>query len=183
MQEPQRRNHWGRALFFFRHFIWNIVSLQIFAHHKILQTGELCRLKFTYVNRQLIPWRLSTASEESEMRAAGLLVNRNIIVAKKVLLLERENKSRKRESHEKEEDEETGGRVGRSSGRGRAVRRPVGGRESKKKRNDEEAWTSLGRSKGREGRSCCGWTANSMRAGKSAMSSFEGAILATICRN
>lgn len=91
-----------------------------------------------------------------------------------LLLLERENESRKRETNEKEEDEETRDLVDRSSGRGRGVRRPVGGRESERKRNDEEDWTSLGTSNGERGGGCCGWTANSMRAGKSAMSSFEG---------
>lgn len=65
-----------------------------------------------------------------------------------LLLLERENESRKRETNEKEEDEETRDLVDRSSGRGRGVRRPVGGRESEKKRNDEEDWTSLGTASG-----------------------------------
>lgn len=60
-----------------------------------------------------------------------------------LLLLERENESRKRETNEKEEDEETRDLVDRSSGRGRGVRRPVGGRESERKRNDEEDWTRL----------------------------------------
>lgn len=125
--------------FFFRHLTWNTASLKIFVYRKILRTYELCRLRFTYADRQLIPWRLSAASEESEMRAAGLsLVNRNLIAEEVLLLLllEKENESRKRETYEREEDEETGDRVGRSSGRGRGVRRPVGGRESKKKRND-----------------------------------------------
>lgn len=83
------------------------------------------------------------------MRAAGLsLVNRNLVVVEEVLLLlvlERESGSRKRETHEREEDEETRNRVGRSSGRGRGVRRPVGGRESKKKRNDEKDFGKIKR--------------------------------------
>lgn len=126
------------------------------------------------------------------MRAAGWsLVNRNLIIAEEVLLLlslsllllERENEYRKRETDEREEDEETGDRVGRSSGRGRGVRRPVGGRESKRKRNDEEHRTSLGRSNGERGEGCCGWTVNSACAGKSAMSSFGDAILAAMRGN
>lgn len=82
------------------------------------------------------------------MRAAVLsLVNRNLVVVEEVLLLlvlERESGSRKRETHEREEDEETRNRVGRS-GRGRGVRRPVGGRESKKKRNDEKDFGKIKR--------------------------------------
>lgn len=50
---------------------WNVASVKIFACYKILRTCELYRLRFTYANRQLIPWRLSAASEKPEMRAAG----------------------------------------------------------------------------------------------------------------
>jgi len=104
-----------------------------------------------------------------------------------ILLLERENESQKRQTYDKEEDEDTGDRIGCSSGRARRIRRLVDKKESKKKRNDEEDWTSLrrsaGRSNGERGGSCYSWTANSMRIGKSAMSSFGGMILATICRN
>lgn len=75
------------------------------------------------------------------MRAASL-VNRNLIIAKEILLLsllERENETRKKKTHERKEDEETGDRVGRSSGRGRKISWPesVGGRENKRKKNDE----------------------------------------------
>jgi len=115
------------------------------------------------------------------MRVSGWsLANRNFVIAEEevslLLPLKRENESWKRETHERKEDEETGGRVGRSSGRGRRVQRSVNGRESKRKRNEEEDRTSLGRSNGERGGGCCGWTTNSMRAGKSAMSSFEGAM-------
>lgn len=51
--------------------VWNAASVKIFAYYKILRTCELYRLRFTYANRQLIPWRLSAASEKPEMRAAG----------------------------------------------------------------------------------------------------------------
>lgn len=51
--------------------VWNVASVKIFAYYKILRTRELYRLRFTYANRQLIPWRLSAASEKPEMRAAG----------------------------------------------------------------------------------------------------------------
>lgn len=51
--------------------VWNVASVKIFAYYKILRTCELYRLRFTYANRQLIPWRLSAASEKPEMRAAG----------------------------------------------------------------------------------------------------------------
>lgn len=168
------------------HLIWNIASFKIFTYRKILWTYELCRFKFTYADRQFTSWRLLVISEKSEMRAASL-VNRNLIVTKEILLLlllEKENETWKKKTHEREEDEETADRVRRSSGRGREVRLSVGGRENKRKKNDEEVWTTLRRSNGdKRGEGCCGWTANSMRAGKSPMSSFQGAILAAMRGN
>lgn len=134
---------WAKSYFLLHlfHLIWNNTSFKIFAYRKILWTYELCRLKFTYADRQFIPWRLLAISEESEMRVVSL-VNRNFIVAKEILLLlllERENETRKKKTHEREE--EAGDRVGRSSGRGREVRQSVGGRENKRKKNDEEDQT------------------------------------------
>lgn len=115
------------------------------------------------------------------MRAANWsLMNRNLVIAEEVLLLlllERENESRKRKTYERERRRRNG--RSRKSIKRKRKRSLVGGRENKGKRNDEEYRTSLGRSNGeRGGGGCCGWTANSMRAGKSAMSPCGCAIRA-----
>lgn len=93
---------------------------------------ELCRLKFTYADRRLVAPRLSAASKEFEMRVTSLsLADRNLIVAEAEASRERE--SEEGNARERGEDEEPGGCVGRSSGRGRGVRRPAGGRERKRR--------------------------------------------------
>ncbi|KAL6433144.1 hypothetical protein ACFW04_006413 [Cataglyphis niger] len=61
------------------------------------------------------------------MLSSFSLAYRNLIAAE--ALRERESKVWKRETREEEENEETRDCVGRSSGRGRGVRWPAGGRE------------------------------------------------------
>lgn len=134
----------------------------------------------------------SPVSETSAMRAGSSSVNRSLIVAEETR--KKRDRSRKRETYEKEQeeeeeaergkggggDEETGGRAGRSSGRGRTRRRLVGGRERSRRSCEEEREATLGRSIGVRGGNCCCcccWrTTSGMRAGKSAMSSFGRAI-------
>lgn len=112
------------------------------------------------------------------------LVKQNLIVAEEIQ--KKENGSRKKGTYVEEQeeegregeggrDEETGGRAGRSSGRGRTLL--VGGRERSRRNFEEEREAALGRSIGVRGRSCrCCWITSGLRAGKSAMSSFGRAI-------
>jgi len=90
------------------------------------------------------------------------LVSQNLIITEEVL--EKGNELQKRKTYEKEEkedDAQTRGRVGRSSGRGREVRRAAGGRErrwrkrrKRRRRNGEKEQATLGRSIDVRGGSC-----------------------------
>lgn len=108
-----------------------------------------CCLDFTYADRQRK--RRSSTFETSEMRAVCFsLVNRNLIVTEETQ--KKKKRSRKKETHVKEQkeeeeesrevgggrDEETGGRAGRSSGRGRTRRQLVSERERSKRNCEEE---------------------------------------------
>jgi len=90
------------------------------------------------------------------------LVSQNLIITEGVLGKENEFQKKKTyEKEEKEDDTQTRGRIGRSSGRGREVRRAAGGRErrwrkrrKRRRRSGEKEQATLGRSIDVRGGNC-----------------------------
>lgn len=137
--------------------VWNVASVKIFAYYKILRTCELYRLRFTYANRQLIPWRLSAVSEKPEMRAAGwsLMKSRHREGSATAAATTAAGKGKRIT----EEGNEREGRGRRNEGSGRSIKRKrkrstttcgrKGEREEKERRGRLDVFGNIKRRAGR----------------------------------